>query len=231
MSKKLPSEELSWEEAVSRYLEDNPEYFERRPDILAAIRLPHVERGKAISLIERQVQVLRDRNLAVQQQMRELVTVARENDILSERLHRFAVAMVDSASLDDVLDTAKDMLRQEFKLDAVVILLNAEVDGHHGRPEFITAGDEEFQALIKQCRAKGPVCGGRYETETMAYLFSELASEIKSTTLIALKGPLREGLLCMGSRDPHRFHPEMGTIYLTRLGELLMRGVARYLHA
>ena len=230
MSKKSPSEELSWEEAVSRYLEDNPEYFERRPDILAAIRLPHVERGKAVSLIERQVQVLRDRNLAVQQQLRELVTLARENDILSERLHRFAVAMVDSASLDDVLDTAKDMLRQEFKLDAVVILLNAEAGNHHGRPEFVVAGDDKFQALIKQCSPKVPVCGGKYTAETMAYLFSELASEIKSTALIALKDPVREGLLCMGSRDPHRFHPEMGTVYLIRLGELLMRAVARHLH-
>jgi uncharacterized protein YigA (DUF484 family) len=230
MSKKLPSEELSWEQAVSRYLEENPEYFEHRPDILAAMRLRHVGRGKAVSLIERQVQVLRDRSLASQQQLRELVTVARENDILSERLHRFAVAMVDSASLDDVLDTAKDMLRQEFKLDAVVVLLNAQTDDHRGRPEFI-AGDKEFQALIKQCRTKGPVCGGRHTAETMAYLFSELRSEIKSTALIALKDPVRDGLLCMGSRDPHRFHPEMGTVYLTRLGELLMRGVARYLHA
>ncbi len=231
MSKKLPSEELSWEEAVSRYLEGNPDYFDRRPDILAAIHLPHVGRGKAVSLIERQVQVLRDRNLALQQQLRELVTVARDNDILSERLHRFAVAMVDSASLDDVLDTAKDMLQQEFKLDAVVILLNAEAHAHSGRPEFVTAADEKFQELVAQCTTKAPICGGKYGAETMAYLFSEQAGEIKSTALIALKDPLHEGLLCMGSRDPHRFHPEMGTVYLVRLGQLLMRAAARYLSA
>ena len=129
MTQKLPSSEyeaeLSWEEAVSRYLEDHPDYFLRYPEILSRLLLEHETGGKAISLIERQVQVLREQSQTLQRQMRELVSNARENDILSGRLHRFATAMIGCTSLDDVLDTTYDLLRQEFKLDAVVILLQA----------------------------------------------------------------------------------------------------------
>src|SRR4030065_403699 len=127
MTQKLPSEEiqteLSWEEAVARYLEDHPDYFQRYPETLSRILLSHETGGKAVSLIERQVQVLREQNQALPRQLRELADKARENDVLSSRLHRFATAMIGCASLDDVLDTTYDLLRQEFKLDAVVILV------------------------------------------------------------------------------------------------------------
>lgn len=231
MTKKSPSEELSWEEAVSRYLEDNPEYFRHRPEVLAAIDVPHLGRGKTPSLIERQVQVLRHKNLAVEQQLRELLAMARENDVLGERLHRFAISMIDAASLDDVLDTAKDMLRQEFRLDAVVVLLQAQSGGESGRPELVDTAHPTFTAVLRQCTGKKPICGGKYTDEIMSYLFSGLTPEIKSTALVGLADSARNGVLVLGSRDPHRFHPEMGTLYLTRLGELLMRAAARYLPA
>jgi len=94
MKQKLPSEEiqteLSWEEAVARYLEDHPDYFQRYPETLSRILLSHETGGKAVSLIERQVQVLREQSQTLQRQLRELVNNARENDVLSGRLHRFA---------------------------------------------------------------------------------------------------------------------------------------------
>src|SRR5579863_9289987 len=119
MTQKLPSEELSWEEAVSRYLRENRDYFERRPEILSALDVPHGERGRALSLIERQVKVLRGQKTDLERQLQDLLAIARENDLLGARLHQFAIAMIDAASLDDCLDGAKDMLRQEFRLDAI----------------------------------------------------------------------------------------------------------------
>src|SRR3990172_5504456 len=138
MKQKLPSEEfqteLSWEEAVARYLEDHPDYFQRYPETLSRILLSHETGGKAVSLIERQVQVLREQNQALQRQLRELVNNARENDVLSGRVHRYATAMIGCTSLDDVFDTTYDLLRQEFKLDAVVILVQGRPT-QGGRPE------------------------------------------------------------------------------------------------
>ncbi len=231
--------ELSWEDAVARYLEDNPDYFLRYPGILAALAVPHAEAGPAVSLIERQVQILREQNHGLSQQLHELLGIARENDVLAERLHHFAQAMIDSASLDDALGTARDLLRQQFKLDAVVILLKAQSEHLVGRPEFVDPADHRFSQLLRQlgsndetfssARVPKPVCGAQHGIDTMTYLFDSQAHQIRSTAIVVLSGTDMSGILCLGSADPLRFHPQMGTIYLSRLGELLTAGVRRLL--
>lgn len=232
MTQKLPSgefqTELSWEEAVARYLEDHPDYFQRYPETLSCILLSHETGGKTVSLIERQVQVLRDQNQALQRQLRELVGNARENDVLSGRLHRFATAMLGCTSFDDVLDTTYDLLRQEFKLDAVVILIQGRpVQG--GRAELVPEDDKRLNALFQQFQSGKPICGGKFEDSLMSYLFSGRASEIKSSALIPLGDKNPRGVLGLGTQDPYRFHPGMGTLYLTRLGEMLMHSIAHHL--
>ena len=231
MKQKLPSEELqselSWEEAVARYLEDHPDYFQRYPETLSRILLSHETGGKAVSLIERQVQVLREQNQALQRQLRELVNNARENDVLSGRLHRFATAMIGCSSLDDVLDTTYDLLRQEFKLDAVVILLQGRPT-QGGRAELVPEDDKRLNTLFLQFSSGKPICGGKFEDSLMSYLFSGRASEIKSSALIPLGEKHLHGVLGLGTQDPYRFHPGMGTVYLTRLGEMLTHSLARH---
>ena len=230
MTQKLPNSELetelSWEEAVSRYLDDHPDYFTRRPEILSQLMLSHETGGKAVSLIERQVSVLREQTQTLQRQLRELVANARENDVLSSRLHRFATAMIDCTSLDDALDTAYDLLRQEFKLDAVIILMQGQPLGD--RPELVAPDDNRLNTLLKQFNSGKPICGGKFEESLMNYLFGERAAEIKSSALIPLDDKSPHGVLALGTHDPHRFHPGMGTVYLTRLGELLTHSLARH---
>lgn len=228
MTRKGIDEELSWDEAVARYLIDNPDFFAHHPDALAGMNVPHPGRGQAISLIERQVQVLRDRNLALDQQLRDLLEIARQNDMIGERLHRFAVAMTDAASFEDVIGTAQDLLRQEFRLDAVTVLLFDARYPHGGAPEFVRKDDARFHALQRRCEGKRVFCGGRIDSEGMDYLFGTRAAEIQSITLIPLKDAVRDGILAMGSRDARRFHPDMGVVYLARLGELFMRAAARH---
>jgi uncharacterized protein YigA (DUF484 family) len=231
MKQKLPSEEfhteLSWEEAVARYLEDHPDYFLRYPETLSRLLLSHETGGKAVSLIERQVQVLREQNQALQRQLRELVNNARENDVLSGRLHRYATAMIGCSSLDDVLDTTYDLLRQEFKLDAVVILLQGRPT-QGGRAELVPEDDKRLNTLFQQFSSGKPICGGKFEDSLMSYLFSGRASEIKSSALIPLGEKNPRGVLGLGTQDPYRFHPGMGTVYLTRLGEMLTHSLARH---
>ena len=230
MTQKLPTDELqselSWEEAVSRYLEDHPDYFPRHPDILARLTLPHETGGKAVSLIERQVQVLREQSQNLQRQLRELVQNARDNDVLGGRLHRFATAMIGCHSLDEVIDTTYDLLRQEFKLDAVVILLQGRSAG--GRPELVPEDDKRLNALLQQFNSGKPICGGKLDESLMSYLFGGRAAEIKSCALIPLGEKNPAGVLGLGTHDAHRFHPGMGTVYLTRLGELLTHSLARH---
>lgn len=231
MTQKLPSgelqTELSWEEAVSRYLDDHPDYFLRYPDLLSRLLLAHETGGKAVSLIERQVKVLREQSQTLQRQLRELVNNARENDVLSGRLHRFATAMIGCTSLDDALDTTYDLLRQEFKLDAVVILLQGRPT-RGGRPELVPEDDKRLNSLFRQFNSGKPICGGKFDDSLMSYLFSGRAAEIKSIAIIPLGEKHPHGILGLGTSDPHRFHPGMGTVYLTRLGEMLAHSLARH---
>ncbi|OGI44082.1 MAG: hypothetical protein A2V92_01230 [Candidatus Muproteobacteria bacterium RBG_16_65_31] len=219
--------ELSWEDAVSRYLEDNPDYFQHHPEILAGLKISHAAGGKTVSLIERQVTVLREQNQALERQLRELITNARENDVLGDRLHRFAAALVDSGSLVGALDSVYELLRREFKLDAVAIFYRADPAAAGGRREIVGA-DKKLDSLLRQFSAGKPICGGRFEDGLLRHLFGEQAAAVKSSAMIPLGTKVPLGALCLGSSDPHRFHPGMGTVYLARLGELLTHGLARH---
>ena len=225
-----PEQELSWEEAVSRYLQENPDYFLHHPDTLAALTLRHHASGQVVSLIERQVQLLRDKDEKLSRQLRELLSIARANDVLSERLHQFAVAMIDSVALDEVLSTSRDMLRQQFKLEAVVILIKANFDSLRGRPECVEPGDLRFDGVMQKFAAAGkPLCGDKLDTDTLHYLFGDQAQVIRSSALVLLASGDARAVLSLGSSDPQRFHPQMGTMYLSKYGELLMAAIGRCL--
>lgn len=232
-----PQQELSWEEAVGRYLEQNPDYFARYPDTLAALNVPHPDHGQAVSLIERQVKVLREKRDSLSRQLRELVSIARENDVLADRLHQFALAMIDCGSLEDVIGTARDMLRQQFKLDAVGIHLSGGAQGQVAHAEFIEVEDPRLDAVLKQfavndrarARRPKPIAGGAQDSETLAYLFGDAARDIRSTALVMIPVKDVRGLLSLGSRDPLRFDAQMATTYLSKLGELLAAAMGRFL--
>jgi len=232
MSQKSTSEEqekeLSWEEAVSRYLEDNPDYFLRHPDSLARLTLNHEVDGRAVSLIERQVQVLREQGQSLQSQLHDLVGIARENEMLGNRLHHFALAMIDCTMLDDVFDSAYLIMREDFKLDAAAIRFRPETKDNSSRPEFVVGKDKRFDNVLAMFHTSKPLCGGKYKTEVMAFLFGEQAAEVKSSALIPLGLKRPQGLLCLGSRDPRRFRSGMGTLYLAKLGEMLTHNLARH---
>jgi uncharacterized protein len=218
--------ELSWEDAVSRYLEDHPEFFLRYPEVLTKLALQH-DAGGATSLIERQVRLLRADNDALRLQLRDLVAIARDNDILSARVHRFALAMADSASLDDVFDSAYEMLRREFKIDAIAILCRGEGNAAFTRPEFV-GDDSRLLSLIREYGSGKPVCGSRFDESLLKFLFGVNAAAVSSTVLIGLGTRGGFGILALGSHDPRRFHAEIGTVYLAQLGDTLMHSIARF---
>lgn len=231
MSQQITSEgldsELSWEEAVARFLEQNPDFFERRPELLAALTLSHEVEGRAVSLIERQVQALRTREQNLQRELRELLTIARENDVLGARLHRLALAVIDGRTAEETLDEALELLRNDFRLDAATIRIGVPASLAGTRPEFVAPDDRRLAAVLRQFSAGKPVCGGRYEDSVLTFLFGSSAAEIRSSALVPLGADPVRGVLALGSSDPHRFHAGMGTVYLARLGELIAHALAR----
>ncbi|MHB1566573.1 MAG: DUF484 family protein [Acidiferrobacter sp.] len=226
---KLPSEELSWEEAVSRYLLDNRDYFERHPELLEALRVPHAGRGRAVSLLERQIEVLRARLTAKERDWQTFVGVARDNDALAEKLHRLAVALIDAASIDDVFGSFYDLGRHELALDAVVIRVAIDGGALAGRTEFVAPDDSRLrQALV--IAGEQPLCGPVAVLGDVRSLLGGEEAEMRSVALVPMRDPVRAGLLLFASRDRQRFSAGIGTVYLARIGELLMRASARHLN-
>src|SRR5215510_12734347 len=91
------------EESVARYLQHNPDFFERHQPLLARLRLPHARTGSTISLVERQVEVLREKTANVEQKLADFVKVARANDTIADKLHKFTRRIVRARTRADVL--------------------------------------------------------------------------------------------------------------------------------
>lgn len=226
---KRPNEELSWEEAVARYLRDNPDYFQRHEDLLEGLRIPHADRGGASSLLEKQVALLRARIAAKDRERQGFLGVARDNDALAEKLHRLAVALIDAPSLDDVFGCVYDLGRHELHLDVVVIALGVDGGPLGGRPEFVAPDDQRLRLALTLTRER-PLCGPKPVLGGARGLLGAQESEIGSVALVPLRDPARSGVLLLGSHDPQRFPVGVGTVYLSRLGELVMRAAARQLN-
>ncbi len=209
------------EKSVADYLRENPDFFRNNTGLLADLEIPH-SCGPAVSLVEHQVQVLRDQNSQLKRKLMDLVQVARDNNRLNERMHQMTLGLINTSSLTALLDTLRENLQGEFSADAVTMRL-AHITETHAREcgvDVFSENDaelEHFEAFIKTSR---PQCG-RFKPEQLQYLFGDQAAAIESVALIPLGSRCQHGLLAIGSREASRFHPGMGTLFLTHLGELL----------
>jgi uncharacterized protein YigA (DUF484 family) len=216
-------DDASWEETVLRFLEQQPDFFVRHPELLTTVSLKH-DVGGAVSLIEHQVQALRTRNQQLSNQLSELIGVARENDVLMARLHLFACSMIGASSADEVIEAAIDCLRREFRIDAVTLRLLREPAGV--RPEYVGVTDRRVRELFKRFERNKPILDAGNDESLRRYLFEKQWADIRALALVPLGGPTPEGILALGAHEAARFHAGMGTVYLTRLGELLSRALA-----
>lgn len=206
------------EATVAEYLAANPEFFERHESLLLKLKLPHVN-GSSISLIERQLAALRKKCTRYQQQFDELVEVGRSNDLLINRLHQMTLSLIDTTDLDEVLNVLEDQLHAEFKADYVELWLftPAELEDSSALSEPKQRTISRFQAFLQQ---NEPLCGDLPQ-EQLETLFGSEAQEIHSAVLIPLKNESISGIMGIGSSDKHRFQQNMGTDFLSRLGEVV----------
>ena len=215
-SSALPLEEKS----VADYLRDNPDFFQNNTSLLAALQIPHAV-GPAVSLVEHQVKVLRDQNSQLKRKLMDLVHIARDNNRLNERMHQLTLGLINASSLEALLDTLRENLLVEFKADTVTLRLAGlpEARARECAVDIFDPDSKElnhFEVFLKSSR---PQCG-RFKQEQLQYLFGDQAQAIESVALIPLGPKISLGLLAIGSREASRFHPGMGTLFLTHLGEL-----------
>lgn len=208
----VPMEDL--EQTVVDYLKSQPEFFERNSELLSTLQLHHAS-GEAVSLIERQVLALREQSAKAQSQLEDFIAIARENELLNERLHHLTLDLIASCDFDEVINTLQDLLHDDFRAEAVELhLFSASECEQKINPDL--DGFRDFMESQK------PRCG-RLPAHQLKYLFGPQAEDIQSTALIPIQGEGVLGLLAIGSHSEHRFHPGMGTDYLVRLGEIVSK--------
>ncbi|MGH8120689.1 MAG: DUF484 family protein [Gammaproteobacteria bacterium] len=209
-------------EDVADYLERHPEFFRDRPDLLGRLEVPHLRGGKTVSLVERQVGILREQNQKLRRQLHEMIEIARQNEELARRMHKLALTLMDAAEPADVFSTLYDNLKRNFHADQAVVRLFADpasADNHPGA-EFAghaSAVRELFKTFLEK---REPVCG-RMKQQQQLFLFGAAGKEVASSVMVPLHGPDWYGILAIGSFNPERFQPGMGVELLANLGEVL----------
>jgi uncharacterized protein YigA (DUF484 family) len=219
--------------SVADYLQAFPDFFERNSALLTKLRLPHIrDSGATVSLVERQVEVLRERNQSLERKLKELVDVARANDALADRIHRLSQRLIQARTLPDTINAIETSLREDFEaMHSVLVLFLEEartLEPQTGRfLRAANAADDEVRSFESLLSSAKPRCGQVRDTQR-DYLFGKDSVEIGSVALTPLGAKGALGLLAIGASDAERFHPAMSTEFLSRIGELvtyaLMRG-------
>lgn len=211
-------------EDVADYLKNNPGFFEQYADLISQIFLPHPHGGRAISLAERQMLTLREKNRQTESKLAELIAFGEENDAISEKVHRLSVALIAAETFQAVIHLLNFHLRDDFSVPHVALRLWDKPADIEDLPEF-AAVSEELQVFAETL--VHPYCGSTAGFGTASW-FGEHANHIRSQALIALRnGGGTIGMVALGSEEAQRFYTDMGTLYLERLGEMVSAALAR----
>lgn len=213
------------EEEVVQFLSAESDFFDRHPELLAQLKLPHDSGEGAISLVERQLAVLRQNKRKLESQLKELISVARSNHELSEKVHRLALRLIRCGTAAEVIEAVEEVLREDFGASDTVAVL------FHNASDIVQAEDTRFLRRVERQSAElkvfatflergRPRCGHARDSQ-LEFLFPDHAIEIGSIALIPLGDRAEVGMLAIGSGDSDRFHPGMSTDFLERIGELV----------
>jgi len=219
------------EERIERYLALNPDFFERHQQLLARMRLPHMRTGSTVSLVERQVEVLRDQKSDADRRLAEFIAVARANDQLADRIHRFTRRLMRAPGAAAALASIEASLREDFEAFHCVLLLTTTIDSLRNvelEPFLrkLPADDTNIRTFDALLATGKPRCGQVRDSQR-DFLFGPEAASIGSVALVPLGDGGSLGLLALGSAERERFHPGMSTEFLKRMGELITDALNR----
>ena len=209
---------------VAQYLQDNPLFFEDHAGLLDEITLPHPHGGRTISLSERQLLTLREKNKVLEKKLHEMVEFAEDNEALQQKVHQFSCALFAHDTLPDTADAITHNLREIFLVPHVAL-----------HTWLTQPPNAEVLAFVDQLVQ--PVCAHHAAHDTLAW-FGEAGSHLRSFAYLPLRARPKTsemnqqpslGLLIIASEDAQRFYPEMGTVFLQRIAEIASSALSRYL--
>jgi uncharacterized protein YigA (DUF484 family) len=206
---------------VASYLKEHPQFFAGRDDLLLSLEIPH-DRGHSVSLVERQVSLLREKNIALRRQLNDLVSSAKLNDETFSRSRKLLLAMLDASCPEDFFAAIEDCLKNDFKCSGYRLLVFSDNYSEPADWVSLIPIEDVRKSLPGLVENKKPVLGVLREEE-MQYIFRDSASKVNSAAVTPLRLGSDEGFLALGNKDPQYFHAGMGTIFLNFIVDVIAR--------
>lgn len=206
---------------IADFLRKNTGFFNDHPELLSELSIPHTN-GSVVSLVERQVAVLREQNKQTSKQLHELIEIARQNEELARKMHQLGLTLIDATDPKDIFATLYDNLTRNFHADCVTVRLFGDpafIDTYAGE-EFVGKDVKEKSLFKTIIESKQAMCG-RMKHQQQAFLFGNEADEITSSVMVPLMGSNWSGIMAIGSFNPDRFQPGMGVELLANMSEVL----------
>jgi uncharacterized protein YigA (DUF484 family) len=217
----MSDNKLSLQDVVANYLRRHPGFLSEFPDVLEALQLNHAS-GTASSLIERQVSQLRKKNRELSQQLSRMMQVASDNEQLMSRLHHLTLELTAIHDHDAFFQHLGRSLLDDFKADVLrIFLFDRKLSGlANGEVHTVDRNDERLQQFHVHLEKNQTVCG-RFGESKLNFLFDAKARWVQSTALVPLGEKGADGIMAIGSSDPARFYPGMGTLFLDLLADVI----------
>ena len=214
---------------IARFLIDTPGFFERHAEALAAVRLTSPHGMRAVSLQERQMEMLRDKIKGLEHKIIEMIRASQDNEAIADRLHRFTRAILLTTQAGDLPEVIVREIKHEFMVPRAALRMWGAADPYTAL-RFAQGASDDLRSYAASLHA--PYCGANSGFEACNWL--EEPETVASLAMIPLRHagtPGAFGLLVLGSPDPTRYSADMGTEFLARLGETASAGLSRLLPA
>lgn len=210
---------------VAAWLRRQPKFLQQFPDLALSLVVPR-EDGPAASLASYQLEVLRDKNRELSRRLHDLYAISQENERLAVRTHQLTLALMRQSDRAGVVSAMAATLEEDFAGDLVRIVLFKPVEGLGEQPWLqVIDRDAAVLAPFADALKDGePLCG-RLHPDKQALLYGARIDDVQSSALLALEGA---GLVAVGSADPNRFYPGMGTLFLRMMGEAFEAALRRF---
>ncbi len=210
---------------VAQFLRSNPQFFDQNPQLLESIYVPHPHGGRAIPLTERQIVSLREKVRLLEGKLGEFVQFGEDNDAIGEKVHRLSLALLGARDFAATANALYFHLREDFAVPHVALRVWGKPLPASTDAGTLEGSPVEAELQDKAATMGAPRCGPAAGNPFLPW-FREAGEHIRSMALVPLGQTRTIGLLALGSEDPQRFFPEMGTLYLRRIGELTAGALA-----
>ncbi|WP_345302753.1 DUF484 family protein [Lysobacter hankyongensis] len=210
---------------IAAWLRRHPNFLQQFPDLALSLVVPR-EQGPAASLASYQLDILRDKNRELSRRLHELFGNAQENERLAVRTHQLTLALMKQDNAAATVRAMAASLAEDFNGDLVRMVLFVPIAGLEDTDWLQTLPEADARlSPFRDCLKDGePICG-RLQPEKNALLYGLRAEDVQSSALLPLPGV---GLIAVGSRDPNRFFPGMGTLFLRMMGEAFAAAMGRF---